>query len=402
MISSRRRAAVGFRVARRCATAFSCASARSTAPAALRASAVGCGARAAAISAASARPARLRAALLEQAGELGVRLGADLRGLVGGGRRAPASRMCDAAASAATSSSCAVSRACRRVAIALRRSRLIAFFGLPPLPRFLAPDSALASCTKGTEPTASCAQTRGCLRSGCGFDRRMLPRHPVKRGRGRLGEGPADGPRLPRAGRARLRRPHRSWSTSPTSRPRRGRELTGARMAELARAQAGGLERLGVGQGERVAIVTQNSARLLTAFFGVSAYGRVLVPINFRLNADEVRLHRRALRRVGAARRPRARRRARRRHRQAPLRDRRGDRRRAATASASSRSRGTPTRTRPPPSTTRAARPRARRACSSRTATCGSTRRRSAGTSASTTATCTCTRCRCSTATAGA
>ena len=34
--------------------------------------------------------------------------------------------------------------------------------------------------------------------------------------------------------------------------------------------------------------MSQNSARLLTSFFGVSGCGRVLVPINFRLNADEV------------------------------------------------------------------------------------------------------------------
>jgi fatty-acyl-CoA synthase len=34
--------------------------------------------------------------------------------------------------------------------------------------------------------------------------------------------------------------------------------------------------------------VSHNSARLLTSFFGVSAYGRVLTPINFRLVADEV------------------------------------------------------------------------------------------------------------------
>ena len=40
--------------------------------------------------------------------------------------------------------------------------------------------------------------------------------------------------------------------------------------------------------GDRVAIVSQNSARLLTSFWGVAGAGRVLVPINFRLNADEV------------------------------------------------------------------------------------------------------------------
>jgi len=34
--------------------------------------------------------------------------------------------------------------------------------------------------------------------------------------------------------------------------------------------------------------VSQNSARLLTSFWGVAGAGRVLVPINFRLNADEV------------------------------------------------------------------------------------------------------------------
>ncbi len=65
-------------------------------------------------------------------------------------------------------------------------------------------------------------------------------------------------------------------------------EVTYGRMAELARAQAAGLDALGVGLGERVAIVSHNSARLLTSFFGVSAYGRVLVPVNFRLGPDEV------------------------------------------------------------------------------------------------------------------
>ena len=64
--------------------------------------------------------------------------------------------------------------------------------------------------------------------------------------------------------------------------------LTYARMAELARAQAAGLDALGVPQGARVAVVSQNSARLITSFFGVSGWGRVLVPINFRLVAEEV------------------------------------------------------------------------------------------------------------------
>jgi acyl-CoA synthetase (AMP-forming)/AMP-acid ligase II len=48
------------------------------------------------------------------------------------------------------------------------------------------------------------------------------------------------------------------------------------------------LDGMGVGPGERVAIVSPNSGRFLTSYFGVSAYGRVLVPINFRLNAEEI------------------------------------------------------------------------------------------------------------------
>ncbi|MDQ2727603.1 MAG: AMP-binding protein [Actinomycetota bacterium] len=59
-------------------------------------------------------------------------------------------------------------------------------------------------------------------------------------------------------------------------------------LARRARAQAAGLDALGVGRGERVAMVSHNSARLLAAYTGVSGYGRVLVPINFRLGATEV------------------------------------------------------------------------------------------------------------------
>ncbi|ABD11535.1 acyl-CoA synthetase (AMP-forming)/AMP-acid ligase II [Frankia casuarinae] len=65
-------------------------------------------------------------------------------------------------------------------------------------------------------------------------------------------------------------------------------DLTYARLGETARAQAAGLDALGVGHGERVAIVSHNSARLLASFFGVSGYGRVLVPVNFRLSPEEV------------------------------------------------------------------------------------------------------------------
>lgn len=64
--------------------------------------------------------------------------------------------------------------------------------------------------------------------------------------------------------------------------------LTYDEVGTRARAQAAALDELGVGFGDRVAVVSQNAARLLVSFFGVSAFGRVLVPINFRLNAEEV------------------------------------------------------------------------------------------------------------------
>lgn len=64
--------------------------------------------------------------------------------------------------------------------------------------------------------------------------------------------------------------------------------LTYTEVDRLARAQAANIERLGVTVGGRVAIMSQNSARLLVSFFGVSGYGRILVPINFRLASEEV------------------------------------------------------------------------------------------------------------------
>ena len=59
-------------------------------------------------------------------------------------------------------------------------------------------------------------------------------------------------------------------------------------MARRARAMAAGLDALGIAVGERVAMVSHNSARLLTALYGVSGSGRILVPVNFRLVAEEV------------------------------------------------------------------------------------------------------------------
>jgi len=66
-------------------------------------------------------------------------------------------------------------------------------------------------------------------------------------------------------------------------------DLTYAELGARARRIAARLDELGVGVGERVAVVSHNSARLLAAFFGVVGYGRVLVPVNFRLRPEEVR-----------------------------------------------------------------------------------------------------------------
>ncbi len=65
-------------------------------------------------------------------------------------------------------------------------------------------------------------------------------------------------------------------------------DVTYGRVGELARAQAAKLDALGLDVGDRVAVVSHNSARLYTSFFGVCGSGRVLVPVNFRLSADEV------------------------------------------------------------------------------------------------------------------
>lgn len=65
-------------------------------------------------------------------------------------------------------------------------------------------------------------------------------------------------------------------------------ELSYAQIAALARRQAARLDQLGIGIGDRVAVVSHNSSRLLTSFFGVAGWGRVLVPVNFRLRPDEV------------------------------------------------------------------------------------------------------------------
>jgi fatty-acyl-CoA synthase len=70
--------------------------------------------------------------------------------------------------------------------------------------------------------------------------------------------------------------------------PLEGGTFTYARLLELARAQAAALDGLDVEHGARVGIVSHNAARMLVSFWGVPMWGRILVPINYRLNAKEI------------------------------------------------------------------------------------------------------------------
>lgn len=57
-----------------------------------------------------------------------------------------------------------------------------------------------------------------------------------------------------------------------------------------ARAQgmATALENMGVGVGERVALISPNAGKFLVSYFGTSPFGRILVPVNYRLNSEEI------------------------------------------------------------------------------------------------------------------
>ena len=88
--------------------------------------------------------------------------------------------------------------------------------------------------------------------------------------------------------RAALVYPDRTAVVDEPDRPGSLGTLSYGDLERRARGMALALDELGVGMGERIAIVSPNAARFVVAFYGVSAYGRVLVPINFRLNAEEI------------------------------------------------------------------------------------------------------------------
>ncbi|GAB2965350.1 AMP-binding protein [Saccharothrix stipae] len=63
---------------------------------------------------------------------------------------------------------------------------------------------------------------------------------------------------------------------------------TYGQFATRVRAWQAGFDALGLGEGERVAVVSHNSTRLLELLHAVPGTGRIAVPVNFRLRPDEV------------------------------------------------------------------------------------------------------------------
>jgi fatty-acyl-CoA synthase len=67
----------------------------------------------------------------------------------------------------------------------------------------------------------------------------------------------------------------------------RERRLTYAQFFDRCDRWSGALQRLGVGQGDRVAYIAPNILPQLESFYAVPQLGAVVVPINFRLTADD-------------------------------------------------------------------------------------------------------------------
>ena len=65
-------------------------------------------------------------------------------------------------------------------------------------------------------------------------------------------------------------------------------DITFAELDDIRRSMGVAMDEMGIPMGARVAMVSHNSARLLTSLYGVSGNGRVFVPINFRLSRAEV------------------------------------------------------------------------------------------------------------------
>jgi fatty-acyl-CoA synthase len=71
--------------------------------------------------------------------------------------------------------------------------------------------------------------------------------------------------------------------------PETGQRISYAQLAEGAARVAGGLRRLGVGSGDRVAVLALNGLPLLELLFACGRLGAILVPLNYRLAEPELR-----------------------------------------------------------------------------------------------------------------
>jgi fatty-acyl-CoA synthase len=65
------------------------------------------------------------------------------------------------------------------------------------------------------------------------------------------------------------------------------REFTYRELNSRVNSLSGGLRKLGVGKGERVAYLAPNSVEMLEGFYGVFQLGAVMVPLNIRLKPDD-------------------------------------------------------------------------------------------------------------------
>ena len=64
--------------------------------------------------------------------------------------------------------------------------------------------------------------------------------------------------------------------------------LTYQELREKAEKAAGAMQALGIGRGDRVAILMPNGEQWLTLFYGAALIGAVTVPVNTRFKAAEI------------------------------------------------------------------------------------------------------------------
>jgi len=79
-----------------------------------------------------------------------------------------------------------------------------------------------------------------------------------------------------------------SWSSEREALVTPSARLTYANLLEKARQSAGALQALGVGKGDRVAILLPNGEDWLALFYGAALIGAVTVPVNTRFKAAEI------------------------------------------------------------------------------------------------------------------